>query len=1104
MERAERRQQGAAKENQKPKLFKKTHRIFKRTQKVMKGCFDESHAKQLAQEQFLEEAKSPRNQTETIGIEPKVFSNKSAKYNSDQDNSSKSHPSKDGASKDSPENLQKSSPSSEASKGNALLEAHQSSFVIREAEGLVEPEEYSQPLLQTGNSATLELGPAALHQVDDYFSRLAGGSADQSPYVENKALQNVSSTLGKDDPDSPVSNLFEREDESEEEEKQVNFKSTVLSKTIDSIIDNRLPEGNAKGPRHSQSSTSKLNSTQVEQEFPSPSDSMLQYQKAIGTVAETPGFYPVNDDENSDPLFMDESNEASQGSDERDRALVPVAPQLGKGESELTPIDEKGDDESSCLSYMRPNEKTAESAFRPRAIVPNGALKQVAALRPSTSSFESKRKVSKLESLFRPVLPTLSADDANSCGSFDPWEIKVTESAPGAVESRDYRSLALRRSLVSPQSFQSNTRRLSDNPSPSLMSIDSQVDASPAMTKNMVSNQAIYNAEFLFSSLNHKPLLQRKASGDGSLFSINTRGARSRLSARSSAKAVEINVKNPARDTLVLMDDQSYSSKGSNRHVRFSLLDAVSACASLSRTESIDLPTVESTVSDISDKLARSSLTSQRKNEESKTSPEQQAKSACVSFSQPESADESPIHQGQWCYKKDGVTPFKRSGDLKAQTNSPYLRFQSARNKFETSGSVEVPEIQNIVSDLTEDTGSYRGRPSEESAKTMPETIQEQAVLSDTPATSSTSATSHTQIHWSYSVKDGNISHVTPAFGKDAKLATKSPYIRFENAKNKFGAIPAVASTAPSSRANVVPTQKKDVPFKSPRSSRVKQAMKKARPVKSGGSVASKIEDLNKRVVEAKLDRKNHRWTKSNPRKYAVIDSNAVRTRAIVNYKTSVVGLKRMNYMSAAKFNTIPIEDDSSVESGEDTIEQSSAGHRTSTAFSRFSVASRTEEHATQVEDDDESKLTVDDMSKLSATSIGTARQEQTYSALGAVTRVSEGTYTTSSSGFTNIRKQVFGSSASVSSNGASTTMSSILGKENYLQFRTGTKTVKPTEQVRVVEMTKMQNTPAQKWRSLAAAAKERDSQKKPTSSGGRKGLSIRDLNAQPVGFYEC
>ena len=132
-------------------------------------------------------------------------------------------------------------------------------------------------------------------------------------------------------------------------------------------------------------------------------------------------------------------------------------------------------------------------------------------------------------------------------------------------------------------------------------------------------------------------------------------------------------------------------------------------------------------------------------------------------------------------------------------------------------------------------------------------------------------------------------------------------------------------------------------------------------------------------------------------------------------------------------------------------------------------------------------------------------------------------TLSTASSGLSRVRKQVFrqpdaGSEkprvSLSSSDGDSTTLSSIINKENstYLPFRMGSNTVKPAEQrihaaKQSLHLSPTQRTPAQarKWRSLAAAAQEKTSSRGQAGRGlgrQRKGLSARDTNQMNMYGY--
>jgi hypothetical protein len=321
--------------------------------------------------------------------------------------------------------------------------------------------------------------------------------------------------------------------------------------------------------------------------------------------------------------------------------------------------------------------------------------------------------------------------------------------------------------------------------------------------------------------------------------------------------------------------------------------------------------------------------------------------------------------------------------------------------------------------------------------------------------------------------------------GRSVTNATKSPFVRFKSAKNKF--------------AN--PTTKA-LPVKRPKTKNLIKVKK------AGGSVvSSRIADLNGRVREARRLKKKHRNSgMGNPRKYTVVETNVIRTRSIMNYKTDMIGLEKRNAMGFAKFNRIPDLSDDELSLGSEPADISVERYDINPPMFAPSDQGHYFEHDTNEEDED-------DISKLSKDStVATVRQEKQSDIRIYQPRASETTHSTASSGFSKVRKQVFHttnsggsrSRKSVSSYGESTTMSSILGKENenYLPFRSAVNTVKPTEQHIVTEpealhLSPTQRTPmqARKWRSLAAAAKQRDSQKKPSGSKVRKGLSVRHSN---------
>jgi hypothetical protein len=978
------------KENQKKNILRKTKKVSKqvlkktqnaimKTHQAMQGCFADDHAANLEAAQRVEETKHHP----TLGIARKVLP-KNINNVSDED----------------------AKPSYEAMDDPsatpvALRNARPTHVGYHVPSTQKKPYSHARPPLESDHNEGSFKHPA-IHEADDYFSRLSGGSSDASPYVENKVKVQAMPVVrpmpvgrGSKEPDSPVSNLFV-DNGSDEDSRESSW-----------------GERNIQQGRHSRSSK-----VTEGQNYTSPTAALLAYQRAIGTTAETPGYYPEDEDgDDTDPPLQKKPTKTAE-------ELVDEITE--KATRALATIAEKADDEYSNTSTSQSMGKNTKSAFRPRL---SSQTKIQSLTMTALSSYDgSDRKVSKLESLFRPVMPAWSADDAQTVHSYDRYEIKVTESAPSVLEGK-HRTSDIRREMT-------DLEKKLNGYSPSMTSIDSQ--ASTAMTTSMLSKQAQNNGDFLFSAAGHQ-VKTFKSMAQADMASIDTLGSRNRLSNRLGARAMVIKDKK----ALLAADELSQYTKDADRHARFSLLDAVTASVGLAPKESIDVPSTESRMTDLAEVHALETVNKENA-------------------------------KGPWPYKK--------------ATNS-------------REASINVSEIQNKVSDLTEDSGSYRERTSTGTASSVPETFHDEAenpeIVPGEPQ----------QVHWSYSIKDGDISAVTPHFGKGLKNATNSPYLRFENAKSKFGANQLAAGNKVTAlvKKETSIVKRKDIPIKSPRSNKIRQGIK-LRPLQSGGSVATKIEVLNQRVVEAKIDRKLHRWTKSNPRKYAVVESNAVRTRAIVQYKTNVVGLERLNYMSAAKFNAIPIDDDeSSICSSAEASRQSKksvtfADQQPSSLLQMPSKQSTVAEY----EDDEASKLSTDDMSKLTMDSHSTFRRDHSYMPKGytAKNRVSESTYSTTSSGVTNIKKQIFRGSAaisetglqSVASKGESTTMSSILEKENtnYSQFRADAKTVKPNEQSNITTLSPV---PAQKWRSLAAAAHVKDSQKRPNSANTRQGLAVKNRN---------
>jgi len=935
------------------KVMNKTQKVMNKTQKVMTGCFAENNER-LEMDQI--EQDQPRH----------LLASKN-------------------------QNREKKAGHVHA-RYSVVPKQPKNSFVVREAEGFVDPETYCN-----GKSRANGIEGMALHHEDAYFASLTAessryGEVQNSPYVGgNQALRDLPSVRAT-------------KHKSDEENDYVEF-----------VVDDTQSRRSSEGSKVSMMPTGTFIS--------------LQRSKDAG---------------------------------ERDTI---------ESKERLYRISEtSGDDDSEILTYFRPEEKITKSAFRLKQDLPEEPLKQIATLGPSSKAPPSS-KVSKLESLFRPVLPALSADDAETLMSYDPYQIKVTESAPSLIESSGRRA--------NPDPF-----------SPSMVSIDSQGNLSPAMTQKLVSDQATSNAEFLFTSDYGKTmLLQRpvRSNRDSAMFSISTLGARSRTSART--KAVEI----PLKSSQSVASQDSSRSGSSERRVRFST-DAValSEHPELSHTHTREsfngTPRTTNTTS-VDD--------AEHNDTEYETGLEESVET------------DAPVRGGQWYHTtKDGisaVTPHLRGRNLKSATNSPYLRYHEARNKYESEAAeepahttIDIPAIESKVSDLTDTYGDFGGRTSVGSSQSSgrredtPEEIQEEDQEQEQPSDSP-----EMQAHWSY--RDGELSTVTPHLkGMELKHATNSPFQRFESAKKKF--------IAPAT---------KEVPKKSPKTMKPKKSKKKfAVPKKYGGAVSSKIEELNQRVIHARKLRKKNRMT-GNPRRYNFEANNHIRSSAILNYKTEGVDVEKINYMGACKFNVIPL-DDSSIASSEPSVNVSHQELEKQIPVPEETLGRYTHETIQECDENEEEyeEEYEDDTSKLTADSatIATVLQENNNEINRHHARVSDFTHSTASSGLSNVKKQVFSSSGSfggsrqsISSIGASTTLSSIMEKENKnYKFRSAKNIVKPTEQNHYyisapeLHLSPTQRTPMQasKWRSLAAAAKEKDSVKKGSSSfRSRRGLSDQSNN---------
>eukprot|EP00526_Cylindrotheca_closterium_P002761 CAMPEP_0113620010 /NCGR_PEP_ID=MMETSP0017_2-20120614/10182_1 /TAXON_ID=2856 /ORGANISM="Cylindrotheca closterium" /LENGTH=1015 /DNA_ID=CAMNT_0000529637 /DNA_START=43 /DNA_END=3090 /DNA_ORIENTATION=+ /assembly_acc=CAM_ASM_000147 len=797
----------------------------------------------------------------------------------------------------------------------------------------------------------------ALHQEDAYFDRLSGGPNGEvhaSPYVQNTAVRDVAPMLD-DGFQRDATHLFDTNN------KEVADSKSQLDKS-----------------QHSKKSSQSRKSTSSRQSSESASN-FVQNKSHFG-------------------LLSTENYEVQHRRQSRDPTIAR------KGEH--------SEDESSPMSYGARQKKddNLQSAFR----IPGEPLMQVAKLggrqprtstgsrssRSSRSSYTRERSVSKLESLFRPVLPALSADDA-SASSFDPYQIKVTESAPSQLEGNN------RLGVHTDHGGNPNQLALL---SPSMLSIDSQ-GKSPAAVKVLLSEQAVHNGDFLFTDYGPQRDIQRTRSDRNSAVgSISTAGARSRLTNRS-AKAATI----PSKASSAYATDSDHDYMKSDPIVRF---------PKGTQPTTVTIPAIESKMSDLSDFADLSVKDTSR---ETLVSHEN---------SIPEEGDFKSPEEGnvRWAYTtadgKSRVTPYVKGMDTSQVTKSPFVRYQAAKEKWE---SQEVDDDQ-----FAEFLKPSKTQPSVEAVTTIPEEHLQEEELRGKMSFDS-------EPRWSFG---------SNGFNQNEHAATKisqSPSNRFGN-KSKFGAI-------------------KERPNKSPKATVTKRKG-------AGGVVTARIEALDRKVIQNRRLKKKLKNAKktSNPRRFQVVNTSYVRTQKLNGYAPTKVDLEKLNLIGGVKFNKIPEYGDDDVSSCQSSIYMEEKKHDTKSIFNLYphdEYAPPVEELEYEDEADDDTRA-----STAASTVLQTRRSIQP--------RASESSYSSAGSGLSRVKKQVFDNRFSLVSTGENTTMSSIIGKENqtYRPFRHAPNSVNPSKQKLVTLPANLQvqgnqaatNQGPQKWRSLAAAAQDKDS----------------------------
>jgi hypothetical protein len=897
-----------------------------------------------------------------------------------------------------------------------------------------------------------------LHQEDAYFDRLGGDYSTASPCVRNIIVANLASTLGpplKAELSSPLfrmssvlltSNVGHREGGAQESVSAASTPETSPSKSpahrspgngsllLNSQVDQS--QGNALEQMVEERKSLELYTDEEAEGSMHDESAVIKHFKAILKHAEK---QEAPEEVTSRNLSVGASKASANTmvvaesrllSDEMApaKAREPLGAKGGKEdmldlEVPESPSGSESVDSCDDGTYFKPDEMmNAESAFRARPSLPQEPIKQIASLGPSLTTAASK-KSSKLETLFCPILPALSDSDArHSTGSYDPYEILVTESAPSVMESGNYRTLCYPPPWGSP-AFVNGGGLMS----PSLMSVDSQSGGTPSSVRPMVSDQATCNGEFLFTTEYGKQprLLKHTSDRDSAMFSISTISSRSRLSQRTARSAVTIPISSS-------QSEDSNESRGGARRVRFSTDEKEAEkhlalpTEKLHVVQDIDFPLIERKVSDLTDTLS-----------------EIDARSSVGSF-------------------------------------------------IQRQNTIPEEEYEEPHSTMGNDNESENGSDVEEGKQ----------LLHGSPVA---------RVHWSYR-EEGNSSAVTPHLkgkGKPISNATNSPFVRFKAAKTKFAN--DTGKESPIRKASSLPRKIK---------------------TRTGSVVSARINELNKRVSDVrKLRRqKRHPSHTSGSSKYTE-NASMIRTQLILNYNPSAIGAGRF---------TLPIDDgDQSVISFESegrTISTKEMAHASKTGIFRneqpaANVRQSGQNCQARVRGDVE--LDLDSVSRLSlgSTSIATIRQDkENVQFKYPVTRLSiksAETNSTASSSLSSIRKQVFRPESTgalsknksrislSSSDGESTTLSSVMNKENanFLPFRAGANVVKPTEQYHptgqqaLLQLSPTQRTPVQarKWRSLAAAAQQKDFSRKALEKGKwstkgssgkpKKGLSARNKN---------
>ena len=429
------------------------------------------------------------------------------------------------------------------------------------------------------------------------------------------------------------------------------------------------------------------------------------------------------------------------------------------------------------------------------------------------------------------------------------------ESTAGPLDNRDYRHIAWGGKYeTSPhrQSGPSFNKSLEMSPAASINS------ASTTGSVPVVADQALSNAAFLFSPSyadgNQRLLEAPRQSNDypGS-FEITTLDSRNRISSAVSSQPVTI----PISSSGEKFDTASQQS--SERRVRFSEANMVrtienkdnkAGILSIVEPKMVEIPAIESKMSDLTDIISPvSECPIVAVPDRIDSIPEESVQISVVSSddsahvfkaSEEDECVTSSVKQpnnSQWGYHPgmdNGVTPLRSGKCVSYATNSPYLRFQKARTMFSGNNN-------NVMNDETIDSAEKIPAAPIESTSDEPEmssisignsvTIVEDQEETDESMSEASSLSGVMQ--WGY--HPGMDSGVTPlCTGKSVGLATKSPFLRFKQARTMFSL---------DSYAHENSIKAKDIPVKKNAS-----PIKKQKPM--GSLVHRRIAAMQERVNE--------------------------------------------------------------------------------------------------------------------------------------------------------------------------------------------------------------------------------------------------------------